>query len=141
MRFITGYIFLVLLLPCAWVLPADAQESACEAKIRDCFSLSNSQRSVCFQVTSRLESCRGTPDGILAAKRGAYSSFATPEALEDQADSAPDPIFFDKDCVDNFDSVWLSHLVNDDHSPETCEHLLGVLNECSRQPAFDLPRP
>jgi hypothetical protein len=118
-----------------------AQESTCASKVRDCFSLSGVQRSVCFQVTSRLEPCRGTPDGALAARRGSYSSFATPEALDNGIDSPPEPLVFDKECVANFDTLWLSHLVNDDHSPETCESLLGALNECVRQPTFDLLRP
>jgi hypothetical protein len=121
--------------------PVYAQESACAAKIRDCFSLSGVQRSICFQVTSRLEPCRGTPDGALAARRGAYSPLATPEALDNGADTPPEPLIFDKECVANFDSLWLSHLVNDDHSPETCDSLLSALNECSRQPTFELLRP
>lgn len=120
---------------------AYAQEPTCAAKIRDCFSLSGVHRSICFQMTSRLEPCRGTPDGALAARRGAYSPFATPEALDNSGDAPPEPLIFDKECVANFDTLWLSHLVNDDHSPETCESLLGALNECIRRPTFDLLRP
>ncbi len=121
--------------------PSSAEQDICAAKLRDCFSLSNVQRNICFQVTSRLEPCRGTPDGALAAKRGTYSSLLTPEALEGGVDTLPEPLVFDKECIENFDTLWLSHLVNDDHSPETCEHLLGALNECSRQPTFELLRP
>jgi len=123
-------------------LEARAEAATCANKIRECFSLTDIQRDVCFQVTSRLEPCRGTADGALAAKRGAYSSLLTPEAL-DSADmeAPPEPVIFDKKCVANFDTLWLSHLVNDDHSAETCDHLLGTLNECSRQPSFDLSRP
>ena len=120
---------------------AHAQGSDCAGKIRDCFSLSGAQRSVCFQVTSRLDPCRGTPDGTLAARRGAFSPLATPEALDNGSDTPPEPLIFDKECVANFDSLWLSHLVNDDHAPETCDSLLSTLNECSRQPTFDLLRP
>jgi hypothetical protein len=121
--------------------PSYAEQATCAAKLRDCFSLSDVQRNICFQVTSRLEPCRGTADGALAAKRGAYSSLRTSDAPEGSVDTPPEPLVFDKECVENFDTLWLSHLVNDDHSPETCEHLLGVLNECSRRPTFELLRP
>jgi len=120
---------------------ARAQDSECSAKIRECFSLADSQRDLCFQVTSRTAVCRGTHDGDLAAQRGAYSSILTPEALEYGSDTPPEPLIFDKECVENFDNLWLSHLVNDNHSPETCDYLLQALKECSKQPSFELLRP
>jgi hypothetical protein len=125
----------------AAVTPSSAEPAACASKLRDCFSLSNVQRNICFQVTSRLEQCQGTPDGALAAKRGTFSSLVTPESQDGENDMPPEPMIFDKDCVENFDTLWLSHLVNDDHSPETCENLLGALNECAKQPSFELLRP
>lgn len=134
----------VLILPALLLfgaLAARAQDSECAAKIRECFSLSDSQRDLCFQVTSRTAACRGTHDGALAAQRGAYSSMLTPETLEDGSDTPPEPLIFDKECVENFDNLWLSHLVNENHSPETCEYLLEALKECSKQPSFELLRP
>lgn len=134
----------VLLLPALLLsstMVARAQDSACAAKIRECFSLSDAQRDLCFQATSRTAVCRDTHDGALAAQRGAYSSMLTPEALEDGSGTLSEPLLFDKECVENFDNLWLSHMVNDSHSPETCEYLLEALKECSKQPSFDLLRP
>lgn len=120
---------------------SSADQATCAAALRDCFSLSDEQRNICFQITSRRELCRGTADGALAAKRGTYSSMQTPEAGDGGIDISPDPLVFDRECVANFDTLWLSHLVNGDHAPETCEYLQGALNECSRQPTFELLMP
>jgi len=118
-----------------------SEQATCATELRECFSLSDEQRNTCFQVTSRRELCLGTPDGALAAKRGTYSSLRSPETDEDGVEMLPEHLVFDKECVANFDTLWLSHLVNEDHSPETCEHLQAALNDCSRQPTFELLRP
>lgn len=128
------------LLIAATICHADSHEVACASKIHECFSFSGVQRSVCFQVTSRLDLCLDTPVGALAARRGEFSSsapFETPHGLE----TPPDPAIFDRECVANFDTMWLSYLVNEDSSLEIYENLHDMLKNCSPQPPFELLRP
>ena len=117
-----------------------AQESECAERLRECFTLSESARDTCFQSTARLSACRNTSEGRLAAKRGTYSTFLTPEALNDGSE-LPDRVVFDSECVENFDNLWLSHLVNSDHSLATCESLSETLEACTAQPAPEMWRP
>jgi hypothetical protein len=118
-----------------------AQDLDCAERLRDCFSATNTARDLCFQSTARSDVCRNTSEGRLAAKRGSYSSLQTPEPLNDEEDTLPEQIFFDPECVANFDTLWLSHLVNSDHSLASCESLSETLSACATQPSPDMWRP
>jgi|GEM_PF-2937469 len=117
-----------------------AQESDCAERLRECFTHSETARDTCFQSTAKTAVCKDSSEGRLAAKRGAYASFLTPEALEDGAE-APERVLFDPECVANFDNLWLSHLVNSDHSLATCESLAETLVGCETQTAPEMWRP
>ena len=128
--------FTVFSMPCLTA----AQESECAERLRECFTHSETARDMCFQSTARTASCKDSSEGRLAAKRGAYSSFLASEAPEDGAE-VPERVLFDPECVDNFDNLWLSHLVNSDHSLATCENLAETLAACETQAAPEMWRP
>lgn len=120
---------------------AYGDDATCVGKLRSCFTLADTQRDLCFQNTAKLAECRNTHDGELASKRAGYSALVTPEATESGVDTPPEPVVFDRECVENFDTLWLSHLVNEDHNPETCQRLSLALNDCLREDGFELGRP
>jgi hypothetical protein len=120
---------------------AYGDDSTCVSKLRSCFTLAESQRDLCFYNTAKLAECRTSHDGELASKRAAYSALVTPDASENGIETPPEPVIFDRECVENFDTLWLSHLVNEDHNQETCQRLTQALNDCLRDDGFDLGRP
>ena len=134
-------LLLTIVLLTGFTLPQNnaAIESECLTEIKECFALSDEDRDICFQSTSKSAACRNDTLGHLAAKRAAFSSIA-PTGTDDIA-SATEARLFDQECVQNFDTFWLSNIVNGSISSDTIENLHELLGTCEKSSSHDIMRP
>lgn len=134
------YISLVLLLS-GFSQPYDGSrvDSECTAQLKGCFALSDSSRDLCFKKTSQDDACAGSSQGSLAAKRAAFSPMNSDDG--DDAFPTPDASIINRQCVQNFDNLWLSNIVNGSLSQETVGSLNALLDSCTRSLPNEMMRP
>lgn len=114
-------------------------DSECSSRLKQCFALSASARDACFQKSARDSVCLDTREGALAAKRATFSSTNSNDG--DDTSPTPDANIIDRQCVQNFDNLWLSNIVNGSVSDEMFSSLHTMLESCTRSSSYDIMRP
>jgi hypothetical protein len=114
-------------------------ESACTFEIKRCFALSDTARDACFQNTSKGGSCLNSREAALAAKRASFTS-AVSDSTDDTS-STPEAKIINRECVKNFDNLWLSNIVNGPLSEDTISNLNTMLDGCALTSPNDIMRP
>ena len=114
-------------------------DSACTVEIKRCFVLSDSARDNCFQKTSQGGSCQSSREGALAAKRASFAS-AVSDTTDDTSPT-PEAKIINRECVQNFDNLWLSNIVNGPLSEDTLSNLNSMLDGCTLSSPNDIMRP
>jgi len=112
--------------------------SPCSQLVAECFESFEVERSRCFFSASNHPFCDGTPLGELTHQRWMISPDLAPGR---GAQMFLGPQLVDKECLENFDNLWLGMLLNEKSISSKIPSLTTSLETCKKEISHDLSRP